>query len=178
MHFINPFRGLRPNKEKASSVTIPSTVTSIGDFAFYSCTNLTTVNCYVTFPLTINANVFGNIVLSACTLNVPIGSEGDYSFTPVWLDFGTINGTLSANTFDISENSKVYPNPTSNNITIETNNLTNVSLRVYDMNGREMMSSKLSEITNTIDISKLQTGVYVFAIASQEGSTTQKVVKK
>jgi len=25
MHFINPFRGLRPNEEKASSVTIPST---------------------------------------------------------------------------------------------------------------------------------------------------------
>ena len=25
MHFINPFRGLRPNKEKASSVSIPST---------------------------------------------------------------------------------------------------------------------------------------------------------
>ncbi len=25
MHFINPFRGLRPNKEKVSSVTIPST---------------------------------------------------------------------------------------------------------------------------------------------------------
>jgi len=25
MHFINPFRGLRPNKENASSVSIPST---------------------------------------------------------------------------------------------------------------------------------------------------------
>ena len=25
MHFINPFKGLRPAKEKVSSVTIPST---------------------------------------------------------------------------------------------------------------------------------------------------------
>ena len=25
MHFINPFKGLRPQKEKASSVSIPST---------------------------------------------------------------------------------------------------------------------------------------------------------
>jgi len=25
MHFINPFRGLRPNEKKASNVTIPST---------------------------------------------------------------------------------------------------------------------------------------------------------
>ena len=25
MHFINPFRGLRPHEEKASSVSIPST---------------------------------------------------------------------------------------------------------------------------------------------------------
>ena len=25
MHFINPFKGLRPNDEKASSITIPST---------------------------------------------------------------------------------------------------------------------------------------------------------
>ena len=25
MHFINPFRGLRPTEEKASSVSIPST---------------------------------------------------------------------------------------------------------------------------------------------------------
>lgn len=161
-----------------TTVTIPASVLTIGDFAFYSCTSLNTVNCYVSSPLAISADVFGNITLSACTLNVPVGTNTAYSSASVWQDFGTINGTLGSSSFTISENIKVYPNPVSNSITIETKDLTNVSLKVYDMNGREMMDRKLSEITNTVDTSNLQTGVYVFAIASQEGSTAQKVVKK
>ncbi|MCB5981951.1 leucine-rich repeat domain-containing protein, partial [Flavobacterium psychrophilum] len=57
-----------------TSVTIPNSVTSIGDNAFHSCPSLTTINCHITSPLVINANVFGNITQSNCALNVPTGT--------------------------------------------------------------------------------------------------------
>lgn len=161
-----------------TSVTIPGSVTSIADFAFYNCTNLNTVNCYVASPLTINSNVFGNITLSSCTLNVPVGAGGAYGVANVWKDFNPINPTLSSTIFNIAENVNLFPNPASNNLSVVVNKLTNVSLRVYDSNGRMMMNQKLPEISNKIDTSYLQSGIYLFAIESQEGVTIQKVVKK
>ncbi|MET2999605.1 leucine-rich repeat protein, partial [Flavobacterium psychrophilum] len=44
-----------------TSVTIPNSVTAIGKDAFAGCRSLKTVNCHITSPLVINANVFGNI---------------------------------------------------------------------------------------------------------------------
>ncbi|MCB5984944.1 leucine-rich repeat domain-containing protein, partial [Flavobacterium psychrophilum] len=51
-----------------TSVTIPNSVTAIGEDAFYNCSRLTTVNCYITRPLVIHADVFGNITQSNCAL--------------------------------------------------------------------------------------------------------------
>ncbi|MCB5989956.1 leucine-rich repeat protein, partial [Flavobacterium psychrophilum] len=41
-----------------TSVTIPNSVTAIGENAFAGCSSLRTVNCHITSPLVINANVF------------------------------------------------------------------------------------------------------------------------
>ena len=73
-----------------TSVTIPSSVTSIGDWAFARCSGLTSVTNYATTPQAINANVFDNMDISACTLYVPAQSYAAYKSVDVWKEFGNI----------------------------------------------------------------------------------------
>ncbi len=84
---------------------------------------------------------------------------------------------LSITNFDVSENIIVYPNPTNGNVNIMVNNLTNVSVSVYDLNGRTILNKELSANENTVDISNFQTGMYLFRIKSSEGEVVKKVIK-
>ncbi|MEL1247141.1 LamG-like jellyroll fold domain-containing protein [Flavobacterium helocola] len=90
---------------------------------------------------------------------------------------GTTCTTLNATSFDVASNINIYPNPTNGNVNIMVNNLTNVSVSVYDLNGRQILNKEVSNNTNTIDISNLQTGMYLFRIKSSEGEVVKKVIK-
>ncbi|WP_074460303.1 leucine-rich repeat domain-containing protein, partial [Flavobacterium psychrophilum] len=97
-----------------ASVTIPNSITAIGNYAFDKCRSLTKVNCYITMPLIINANVFRNITQSNCALNVPTGTQAVYQAAAVWRNFSPISGNLLSNhSFAIESNLKIYPNPVS-----------------------------------------------------------------
>ncbi|HFG0472346.1 TPA: leucine-rich repeat protein, partial [Flavobacterium psychrophilum] len=97
-----------------TSVTIPNSVTAIGKDAFADCSSLRTVNCHITSPLVINANVFGNITQSNCALNVPTGTQVAYQAAAVWRNFSPISGGLLSNhSFAIESALKIYPNPVS-----------------------------------------------------------------
>ncbi|WP_134355153.1 leucine-rich repeat domain-containing protein, partial [Flavobacterium psychrophilum] len=74
-----------------TSVTIPNSVTTIRENAFHSCPSLTTINCHITSPLVINANVFGNVTQSNCALNVPTGKQVAYQAAAVWRNFSPIS---------------------------------------------------------------------------------------
>ena len=76
--------------ESLTSVTIGNSVTSIGSAAFAECSSLTSVTNYATTPQTIGADVFEEVNLSYCTLNVPEESVGSYQAADVWKEFGTI----------------------------------------------------------------------------------------
>ncbi|EOG6903407.1 leucine-rich repeat domain-containing protein, partial [Flavobacterium psychrophilum] len=97
-----------------TSVTIPNSVTAIEERAFADCSSLRTVNCHITSPLVINANVFGNITQSNCALNVPTGTQVAYQAAAVWRNFSPISGGLLSNhSFAIESALKIYPNPVS-----------------------------------------------------------------
>lgn len=71
------------------SLSLPSSLQSIGENAFASIP-LKTITSNMQHPCAINANVFGNINLSAATLYVPEGSKSEYLAAAVWQDFGTM----------------------------------------------------------------------------------------
>ena len=67
-----------------SSVTIPSSVTSIGESAFYDCSGLTSIYVYAEIVPTVGAQAFYNCDAKKCILYVPKGTYLNY-----WLsDFG------------------------------------------------------------------------------------------
>ena len=71
-----------------TSVTIPNSVTSIGLFAFSYCTRLTSVKVEKENPIGISSEVFSN--LTNATLYVPKGTKALYETADVWKDFGNI----------------------------------------------------------------------------------------
>lgn len=185
------------------SITIPNSVETIGNSAFYGCgdvvsisignsvtsidenafgyqasnSTLTSVNCAITSPLTINANVFSNRVLSSCSLNVSSGSLSAYQTADVWKDFNPINGTLSTENFSLIEELKIYPNPTQNTLFIEVGNINNAKIEVSDMLGKTQLSQLLSRSVNTINTEKLTTGIYLLRLISDEGTILKKIIK-
>ena len=72
-----------------TSVTIPSSVTSIGQDAFYNCSGLTSVYVSWESPLSINASIFVNANTKSCILYVPKGTYDDY-FISNWGVFDNI----------------------------------------------------------------------------------------
>jgi hypothetical protein len=67
---------------------------------------------------------------------------------------------------------KVYPNPASNVLTIETGltNNKNVTLRIYDLQGRSIFYSPLIQSRSQINIENVNQGFYIYEI--KDGNTT------
>lgn len=66
----------------------------------------------------------------------------------------------------------LYPNPTTGIVNIDAEGIE--SVEVMDMSGRVIMTSN----ENSVNISDLSNGVYMFRINTNAGSSLQKVVKK
>ncbi len=68
---------------------------------------------------------------------------------------------------------ELYPNPTTNVLNIEAEGVQEVS--VIDINGRTVMSEKN---VNVINMSNLANGVYYVRVITNDGVSSQKIVKK
>ena len=77
-----------------TSVTIPSSVTSIGDYAFTRCYGLKHVYCYPINPPSIRNDSFGNPFwqthIYSAVLHVPSTSVESYRAVEAWNGFGAI----------------------------------------------------------------------------------------
>ena len=72
------------------SVTIPNSVTSIGSYAFYNCSGLTSVTCEATSVPSTGSDVFYNVPQSRATLYVPASALKAYKASSPWSSFRTI----------------------------------------------------------------------------------------
>ncbi|MBC8884331.1 T9SS type A sorting domain-containing protein [Flavobacterium piscinae] len=95
----------------------------------------------------------------------------------VWYDNIYLHkNTLSVSSFETS-NIKMYPNPASTNFTIEAQEIvSNVS--VYNVLGQEVVTNNPNNNQATIDISSLQTGIYVVKATINGNVSTSRIVKK
>ena len=84
-------------------------------------------------------------------------------------------GTVGINNYAIHAN--IYPNPTTGNVTVESNAI-NADITVYDMFGKLMMTSKVAAERTELNFSSFAPGVYMVRIANSNAITTIKVVKE
>ena len=95
-----------------AAVTMPSTVTTIGDNVFDNCESLKNVTCEAASCPAVNT--FGEFPISEATLTVPVGSLSQYSTTNPWSLFGKIQdsdgttGISSATAHDGNDVKAVY----------------------------------------------------------------------
>jgi len=69
-----------------------------------------------------------------------------------------------------------YPNPVKNVLTInneiEVNNVT-----IYDLAGKSVLNQKADSKNLSLDISKLEKGIYMMRVATKNGAKTVKIIK-
>ena len=73
-----------------TSITIPNSVTSIGDEAFAKCSNLENVYCYAEKIRYADDDIFSDSYIEYATLHVPSSAISYYQTTEPWSGFGTI----------------------------------------------------------------------------------------
>ena len=81
-----------------TTVSIPNSVTYIGEGAFSCCIHLNDVYCYATTPPKCCESTFTNILYmtNSATLHVPAASLAAYLAAPVWKDYKNIVGDADA----------------------------------------------------------------------------------
>lgn len=85
-------------KRSLTTITLPATLTKIGERAFTECTSLIHIFCYMETPVALNADsiYWENAPFSDCTIHVMPGKAEAYRQADVWNKFQHIEENLSA----------------------------------------------------------------------------------
>ena len=101
-------------------------------------------------------------------------SEWDSFSVGTYDGIGSHTSTLNTEKF-IFEAFKVFPNPTNNKVYFNTKE--NVSIKIYTILGKLIVSSEITKSKNNIDISELTKGVYLLKINADKQFITKKLIK-
>ncbi|NVJ89365.1 MAG: VCBS repeat-containing protein [Flavobacteriaceae bacterium] len=93
-------------------------------------------------------------------------------------NWNIVDGGLNCSTLNLNDQNQldisIYPNPTSDIVYIN-GNYSQLKVGVFDILGKQLMNKS---ITNTIDISQLEKGVYILKLSDGSKLTTQRIIKK
>jgi hypothetical protein len=137
-------------------------------------------------------NGMTNVKVSDLDLQVDSGYPNSYpaaSYTVYAATYGrgVFSGTfnnlvLSNDSFtNNSRGIKVYPNPSNGIVNLSIADFTgNLNVQLVDINGRSVYTSNISDfsIEKSIDVSKLQSGVYILKLEGENLSYSEKIVLK
>lgn len=152
------------NCTNLTSVTIPNSVTIISVYAFSGCTNLLSIHANAAIPAPINSYTFSNVDKSKCILYVPTGSLSAYRAANYWKDFSNIVEETVTNE---KIQSISQPLISSNNKKIILNGLTSSSsVEVLNINGAVLYQKAVSS-ESTLEINVPASGVYLVRVGDK-----------
>lgn len=80
-----------------------------------------------------------------------------------------------------NEKIEIYPNPASNELTIKTHDYTiqNIDIELYNLDGKMLFMKNYNQISSSINIADLKSGVYIIKVKDQNGDLikTDRIVK-
>jgi hypothetical protein len=98
--------------------------------------------------------------------------ESEFALTENGDDFIRIS---NVSVEEWQSNVKLYPNPTSGQLSIEAEKMTSIS--VFDLLGQCVMQMTAEDGQATIDMSQLQEGIYLIKVSTANGTSMQRVIK-
>ncbi len=127
--------------------------------------------CRVSFG---DEDLIGTMIPTVPANITGLGSEfnGTYQIFPRFAS--DIDTSLSTSEFNSNEFS-IYPNPVDSEfVTISSSNNDEINVQVFDVLGKQVKNEILSN--NRLDVSNLNSGVYLVKITQNNASTTKKLV--
>lgn len=120
-----------------------------------------------------SADYIGSIIPTSNITSL-IAVAGEFNTTPQIYARSLSDMTLSNDSFKTIDFS-LYPNPTAlGYINISSKNQTAMKVGVYDILGKQVISDTVTN--NRLDVSKLNTGIYVMKISQDNATVTKKLV--
>jgi endonuclease/exonuclease/phosphatase family metal-dependent hydrolase len=133
------------------------------DYVLYTGSVMKLENCFVLQTINLSQNDLQNYYLS------PGDSDIATDHLPLVCDFN-LNTTTTISFDEKINDIHIYPNPTTNEITISGENLSG-NLFIYNSMG-QLVGEKLIEINEPYDVSKLTNGIYYLRIFNEKIRTT------
>lgn len=98
---------------------------------------------------------------------------------------GMTNSEVATATYDITtgisdmkQNVSIYPNPTNGDVTLDLSGLNAKTVELFSMNGQLLNTVVPTDETMTLSMNQYAAGIYFVRIHTDNGITTQKIVKK
>jgi PKD repeat protein len=150
--------------------TDQNSVTGFGELANISFNTIPGNSGNMNFHIREDAKVMSSTVYGNA------GNGNVQNFIRVNTDDASVNIVLGINENPLPEWLTVYPSPASDVIHISLLRDTKVDVKLYDMTGRLVESSSMSEKNNLLDVSRLSTGIYHLSISAEEKNYDVRII--
>lgn len=104
----------------------------------------------------------------------PINSNSNTGIVSVFVD----SSLLSVKNTEFNNTLVAYPNPVTDYLSISSANNRITSVKLYDVFGKLVYHKTASFTETTLDVSNLQTGMYVLELKSDNGIAIRKILKQ
>ena len=111
--------------------------------------------------------------VSFATYSLSVIANG-ISSNPILFTYNKCFNSIN-NITQVTQPILLYPNPAKDNFTIETNDLKNETVQIYDLNCKLVLSQIISGSRN-LDVSSLNEGIYNVCVMSNDGIVNKKLV--
>jgi pectate lyase len=156
--------------ETNTSITFTTTQTST--LTLVMNTSTTDATAQIKVDGTNRSDASGIITLSLAAGSHTLAKSNSANLFYIKTTFGTLGVVQNAETPKLT----LYPNPVTNNLYLSSSNHKIENVMIYSLTGALVKS--ISNNVENIDVSTLNAGSYLVKVTTDQGSFTQKIIKK